>query len=623
MCGICGLVHLDGRAAGEGPVAGMVGRLKHRGPDDAGVNRLGGAAFGATRLEIRNGVSGSQPMVDLSRGLIVACNGEIDNHDELREWLRARGHEFSDDSDVSVIPALYAECGPDMVGKLEGPFALAVWDAHAKRLLLARDRVGERPLYFEHRDAKVTFATELSALLPALPEFTNLDMPSIHAYLRAGWFEAPNSPFANVRKLAPAEVLLFEQDSVTRHRTWSWPLLTSVKQKPDADAFDNIFREAVRCQTDIDGKFGVFLSGGLDSGLVAAVARDLYPDRQIPSYTLRFSETSFDEGESARAIAEQLKLSPQEVWVEPSHLPQLLSELVRITGEPLGDPAWIPTALLARRAAEEVAVVLVGEGGDEVFGGYPTYLGPGVASVFGRIPSPVRAAIAGIVHHWPISDQKVTISFLLKRFIEGWDLDPVTRHYQWTSVIAPPLLERLGVKVPPHGHNVEFSHALDALQTIDLESSMAEGLLTKVDRAAMHAALEPRAPFLDLGVLEFAATLPVGQRVSGWTTKRFLKEYARRYLPDSTIFQKKRGLSVPVSAWLREPLEEWARVRLTGDGLKTMGVNTNEAKALLEEHLLRHADHGRAIWLLLTLAEWAEWRLESTNPTSITASGQA
>jgi asparagine synthase (glutamine-hydrolysing) len=284
-----------------------------------------------------------------------------------------------------------------------------------------------------------------------------------------------------------------------------------------------------------------------------------------------------------------------------------IPELIRVVGEPLADPAWVPTALLARRASRDVKLALVGEGADELFGGYPTYVGASLAERYASWPAAIRALIRGLVERWPPSERKVTVSYLLKRFVAGAELDPVSRHRHWTSSVAPGLLRRLGIEVTSSDTLGAQGAVLDVLQRIDLETSLAEGLLTKADRASMSSALELRAPYLDQTVMEFAAALPVNERVRGVTTKVFLKRFALRYLPSRIVHRRKRGLSVPLARWLRGPLHGWAASRLGDERLRVVGIDPGAAIALLEEHRMRRGDHARALWTLIVLAEWIAW----------------
>lgn len=621
MCGVCGIVRFQAPWESERTevlVRGMLDALEHRGPDGTGFLADDRAALGATRLAIRGLADGHQPIVDPETGVMTACNGEIDNHRELRAWLESRGREVRGSTDVAILPALYLEVGDDFVLRLLGAFAIALWDPRGNRLLLARDRAGERPLFYAERDGHVTFATEIAALDLDPERRPCPDRAALTGYLRFGHFVAPATPFRGVCKVGPAETVIFDGRETRRRRYWRWPIVEAVKRPPSEDSFDEVFREAVRRQRDAEVKCGVFLSGGLDSSLVAAVALALRPDEPLPAYTVRFEESSYDEGDQAAHVANLLGLDLSEVWVGPDQFSTEIDDLVRLAGEPLGDPAWVPSTLLARRAARDVKLALVGEGGDELFGGYPTYLGASVADAYGRLPRSARKHFADAIRRWPPSDRKVALSFLLRRFVEGAEMEGVVRHRLWTSQIPPTHLARLGVPsldedpVLPQG-----AEMLDFLQRMDLETSLAEGLLTKADRSSMRWPLELRAPFLDRYVMEFASTLPVAERVHGLRTKVFLKKYAKRYLPRGVVHRRKRGLSVPLAAWLRGPLYDWSRETLGERGLEEIGVRTAACLELLEEHRRMKADHGRPLWNLLVLARWLAW----VNRTSRLATG--
>lgn len=634
MCGVCGIVSLHserGTSPGDAPVAAMVQALAHRGPDDTGVAVAPPAVLGATRLAIRGVGDGRQPLVDEASGVVVVCNGEIDNHAELRAWLGERGRHVPSATDVAVIPPLYLELGEQFVERLVGAFAIAIWDPRVECLVLARDRAGERPLFYMVGDEEVRFATEIAALA-ADPEVTiRPDAAALRDYLRRGSFTAPETPAIGVRKVGPAEVVCIHRSGVRRRRYWRWPVGGESRSRaPTLDAFDSVLREAVRRQTEVEVPFGVFLSGGVDSSLIAAVARSVRPEHPLRAFTLRFGEPSYDEGSMAERVAERLGIESDSVWVAPEHLPGGLRELIALVGEPLADPAWVPTALLARRAARDVKVALVGEGADELFGGYPTYIGASAAGRYALAPLPLRRAARAAVHRWPVSDRKVSLSFLLKKFVDGAELDGVARHALWTSNISPEMLMRLEESGKPGcsptwheseerrreregggatagGAVSEGTALLDLLQRWDLETSLAEGLLTKADRASMQSALELRAPFLDRDVMEFAAALAPRERVRGFTTKVFLKNFAIRYLPRAIVHRRKRGLSVPLATWLRGPLADWAVERLSEPRLELVGVRPSAARALFDEHRARAADHARALWTLIVLSEWILW----------------
>ncbi len=611
MCGICGIVNISGERQPESVrlrVNTMLQALSHRGPDDVGLNATESAVLGATRLAIRGGDDGRQPMVDAASGVVAVCNGEIDNHKELRQWLAERGRPVKQATDVAVIPGMYLELGEAFAEELIGAFAIAVWDPRERKLTLIRDRAGERPLFFTQAGNNIIFATEIASIVSEHGLPVTFDHASLQRYLQFGLFAAPTSPFANIEKVPPGGNVKIDARGVRRSTYWRWKNVETPKQKPSLDAFDKIFRDAVRKQSDVDVDFGLFLSGGLDSSLISAVTRSLHPDRALKAYTLRFKVESFDEGNFAEDVATSLKLEPVPVWVQPEDLQKSLSLLIKTCGEPLADPAWLPTALLARRAAEDVPMALVGEGADELFGGYPTYIGAEIAEKFAGLPTWLRNSIRRIVESLPVSDKKMTVSFLLKRFVQGAELGGMTRHALWMSNISPAILTRLGI--PPARPSVDDAGdglLLDRVQRWDLENFLAEGLLTKADRASMSSALELRAPFLDESVMTFAATLPAADRVQNFSTKIFLKNYALRYLPKAIVHRRKRGLSVPIGRWLRGSLREWATAALGNKRLEQIGVRTSAALDLLSEHCQNRADHARALWTLIVLSEWLDW----------------
>lgn len=592
----------------------MLDRLVHRGPDGHWIRQDPAAVFGMARLTIRGLTSGEQPLVDSDTGVMVVCNGEIDNHLALREWLAERGRPVAQDTDVAVLPGLYLELGAAFVEKLVGAFAIAVWDPREGKLLLIRDRAGERPLFYALENGVATFASQLAAMAVRQPAVPAIDQPALRRYLQLGYFPAPDSPLEGVVKVGPAECVTLDRQGVHAYRYWRWPRGNPPRTDTSLDAFDGIFRDAVWRQSEADVPVGLFLSGGVDSSLIAAVARSLHPEKSLTAFGLRFGEESFDEGHFAERVAAALGIDYVPVWVTPEHIPRLLKDVIRTSGEPLADPAWIPTALLSERAAREIRLSLSGEGADELFGGYPTYFGAGFAERYARLPAWLRGFIRDQVERWPPSDKKVTLSFLLKRFVQGDTLDGVARHVLWNSSIAPGILARLGLTPEltpwsaPEGETL-----LDRIQHYDLERALAEGLLTKADRASMHSALELRAPFLDQAVLEFAAALSREDRIQGIQTKVFLKRYATRYLPKEIVYRKKRGLSVPLSRWLREdPLRPWVEDVLSRPALEQIGIQRSAVRELMNEHLRRQADHGRALWGLVVVSEWLAWLAEST-----------
>ncbi len=612
MCGICGAWVLDSktpRPGLEGRVRAMLAAMDHRGPNGGTVLVRPDLAMAVNRLAIRGVNEHRPPLIEGDEGILVACNGEIDNHRELNEMLGSRNHAAAGGSDVAVIGPLYLEQGLAFLEDLRGVFAIALWDPRRQRLVLARDRAGERHLHYALADGVVYFASELAALMGALAAHNALDAAAISRYLSSGYCPAPRDPVTGCARVRPGEMVVIDAAGVRHARFWESPWGRVPKTRPSRRVFDDVFRTAVRLQTEVDVDYGVLLSGGVDSALITAVTRSVRPERKLVAYCARFAESTFDEGEHAASVARMLGCAFVPVAVSPEDIPDMLGHLIESTGELLADPAWIPHALVARRASRDVPMLLGGEGADELFGGYPTYLGARWAERYGRLPKAVRAALQALVERLPVSDKNMTVAFLLKRFVQGVDLGGLEQHRLWTASIAPELLAdlRQGLPVEAPFENDGLA-IMDAVQRFDFTQSLPEALLAKADRGGMCYGVEVRAPFLDREVVEFAASLPVSARVRGMTTKVFLKKYAGRYLPRSVVHRRKRGLSVPLGVWLRGPLHAWARSRLAGDALQDAGVDSVAALRLLSEHCSRARDHARALWTLVVLSEWLEWR---------------
>lgn len=621
MCGIAGIWSLDADRPvpyAEQKTHAMLQAMSHRGPHGDAFATRQHLAMASNRLAIRGVDQVQPPLIEHEDGIIVACNGEIDNHRILRRSLAEAGHRIMLTTDVAVIAPLYLEKGLSFLEHLQGVFALALWDNRAQRLILARDRAGERHLYYTQSDNAVYFASELSALLNAQTR-AQIDPDGLARYLRSGYCASPGSLVKDHHKVSPGEMIVFDQSGTRHQRYWNFPSAKPAEQVPEPSTFDKIFRDAVFRQSDIDVDYGVLLSGGIDSALMTAVVRDLRPEKKISAYCIRFAESSFDEGQHAAEIAEKLGCNFVPVTVSAGDVPGMLHELVEATGEPLADPAWIPLSMVTRRASQDVRVLLAGEGADELFGGYPTYLGARWSSHYAKLPRPARVLAQKLIEKFPTSDKKVTLSFLLKRFIRGQNLDGLARHLLWTASIAPEWLRRLGITPPEDQTAHDPARLIDVLQRYDFSHSLPDALMAKADRGGMLHGVEIRAPFLDQSVIEFAAGLPVDARVHGLTTKAYLKRYARQYLPEPVITRRKRGLSVPLASWLREPLHGWAQVRLSSTALANAGINTDAALELLAEHQARLSDHSRAIWTLIVLSEWLMWFSRTRHETTTEA----
>jgi len=608
MCGIYGMV---GAATPE-VLGRMSAALVHRGPDGDGTAVRGLAAIGCRRLAIIDVAGGAQPMENEAGDVIAVCNGEIYNHRALRAALERRGHRFRSRSDAEVLPHLYEERGVDCVEALDGMFALALWDVARGRLLLARDRMGEKPLYHATTSHGVLFASEPKALLASGYVGREPDWGALSAYLRAGYVPYPASPFAHIRKLPPGGRLVLEGEHLRADRYWDVaPFLAAppleLSLEDAAAALRGHLARAVEAALVSDVPLGVLLSGGLDSTAVASVAHSL--TGELATFALGFDVPEFDEREHALRAARALGTLHRTLTITPSLFLEGVRDLGPLLDEPLADPALVPTFLLARFARTHVKTVLVGEGADELFAGYPTYLGGALAGRYGRLPAALRAAVAAAAPVLGAPRGNTTLRYLLRRFLEAADAPPPARHRTWTGCLDAARLGAITdpdgpLAAPPEPEPLPARTDVDGLLGLDLTGYLPDDLLAKLDRASMAASLEGRAPFLDHRLVEFACRLPVGLKLRGLATKRVLRRAVADLVPRATRRRIKRGLTVPLAAWLAGPLLPFARATLAR--LDPGVVRPQAVRALLDEHAARRRDNRRELWALIMLQLWRE-----------------
>jgi asparagine synthase (glutamine-hydrolysing) len=589
----------------------MAACLAHRGPDGDGRLAHGRAALGCRRLAIIDVAGGAQPLADETGEIVAVCNGEIYNHAALRRDLEARGHRFRTRSDAEVIPHLYEERGPDFVHALDGMFGLAVWDERQGRLVLARDRMGEKPLYWATTSAGLWFASEPKSLLAAGVS-GEPDWATLAAYISRGWVPGTASAFAHVHRLPPGGRLVLEGERLATDRYWEVaPLLAAPAADLDlaaaAAAVRTHLERAVRAALVSDVPVGVFLSGGLDSTTVAALARPQLGE--LNTFALGFEEPGFDERSHAALAARALGTRHRMLTVTPGLFLEGLRALAPLLDEPLADPALVPTFLLARFARASVKVALVGEGGDELFGGYPTYAGGLLAARYRSLPAFVRRALAAVAPALGGPRGNTTARYLLRRFLEAADADEAARHRAWIGCFDAERLAALATPggplaaaedpPPPHGRTT-----VDRLLALDLTEYLPDDLLFKVDRATMAASLEGRAPFLDHHLVALACSLPAALKVRGLSTKRVLRRAVADLVPSPILRRVKRGLTVPLAAWLAGPLLPFARETLAR--LDPRVIRPEGVRDLLDEHVARRRDNRRELWALVMLQLWLE-----------------
>ena len=604
MCGIAGLLGRPERPALEA----MRDALVHRGPDDDGLFIDGPVGLAARRLSIIDLAGGHQPISTEDGSVTVVQNGEIYNHRELRSTLGA--HEFRTECDTEVIAHLYEEHGLGFASLLRGMFAVAIWDARRQRLVLARDRFGIKPLYY--LDApEFAFASELKALRLAPAFSPDVDLDAVEAFLAFNSIPAPLTIHQQARKLPPGHLLVLEGGEMRLERfARPKPVAASeVRSEPFevlAEEARSRLRDSVRAHLVSDVPVGVLLSGGIDSSLLTALAARESGYR-VQTFSIGFKERSFNELELARQVARRYGTEHHELIVEPDAA-ELLPRLVAAFDEPFADSSALPSWLVSELAAQHVKVVLSGEGGDELFGGYETYVADLLAPRVGRY---ARVA-APVVARLPSSSRRVSLDYRLKRFTAAAHLPPLEAHHGWKEIFAPDvraeLMTRRGAVDPLDVYREAYAETAGAdelarLQDVDRAIYLADDLLVKTDRMSMAHSLEARVPFLDEVVAELALALPTSAKIRGFTKKRLLRAAAEPLLPREIVRGRKRGFSIPAAAWLRGPLEPFAREVLGSDagGL----LDPAASRRVLDEHVSGRADLSRQLWGLMSLCLWA------------------
>jgi asparagine synthase (glutamine-hydrolysing) len=615
MCGICGVATAaPGAVADLEAVRRMNGRLTHRGPDSDGVFEDGGVALAARRLSIIDLEHGDQPISSEDGAVTVVQNGEIYNYRELRRELETRGHRFATASDTEVLVHLYEEHGDGFVERLRGMFAIALWDGRERRLLLARDRFGIKPLYYRDGDGTLSFASELKALLEQPGFSRQIDPRAVAAYLAFNSIPAPLTIFAEARKLPPGTLAVWRDGDLTQTRyARPAPVAAAEARRGPTDELAGELREtlrdSVRAHLVADVPVGVLLSGGVDSaGLTALAAGEV--GEGVKTFSVGFEEASFDELERARLVAGRYATDHHEIVLRPDAV-ELLPKLVEAFDEPFGDSSALPTYLVSELAAGEVKVALSGEGGDELFGGYYTYVADLLAPRLGRL----AALAAPLVEALPSSDSKASFDYKAKRFARAARLPPLERHHAWKEIFSVEQSAALLGGRDPAWDPVDLyreryaetagAEPLARLQDVDLGIYLVDDLLVKTDRSSMAHSLELRVPFLDAEVAGFALGLATPQKVRGLAKKRLLRRALAPLLPREVLRGPKQGFSIPVAAWLRGPLQPFAREVLSAATLARQGwLDPTAVTSLLDRHCCGREDLSRQLWGLIAFTLW-------------------
>jgi len=609
MCGIAGII--DFRGVDPEPLERMALAQRHRGPDDAGVWHAGPAALAHRRLAIIDLTeAGRQPLCNEDGSIVLVMNGEIYDYRELRTDLERRGHRFQSSTDAEVLVHLYEEYGPDLVRYVTGMFAFAIWDGRRRRLFMARDHMGKKPLYYMLRGPLLAFASELKGLIEHPLVDRRVDRAALESYLLLGYVPGSASIFEAVRRLPPGCCACFEENGLRIDRYFLPEIEGGASRRahPHERELEQELQErltnAVRKRLlAADVEVGVLLSGGVDSSLIAALAAG--EGRRIRTFCMGFADDAFDESEEAARVAQALGAEHHAMRFDPKTLLELIPELSRTFDEPFADASALPTLLLARCVSREVKCVLGGDGSDELFGGYPTLRAQRWAKHVPRFPG-VGGLLRTASRFLPRHSGYYPPGYVLERFARGLHLPPPDRQALWTAYVGPQDLPGLFPGAPAWpAYVTEILEPLRdrpadiASRLMDQRLYLPDDILVKTDRASMAASLEVRAPFLDAGVVEFANRLPT----SILAGKRLLRRVLRKTPASFAAHRRKHGFAVPMAEWLRGPLRDWADSVL--QDAPRAGLDERTVRRMWTEHLQYRSNRWREIWCVLTLCEWA------------------
>jgi asparagine synthase (glutamine-hydrolysing) len=633
VCGICGIVNSNAEPPPRPLLERMCGEMAHRGPDDEGILIGAGIGLGSRRLAIIDVPAGGQPISNDDESVWIVFNGEVYNHPELRERLVALGHRFRTRCDTEVLLRAYEQWGERCVEELNGMFAFAIWDKRSQTVFMARDRVGIKPLHYAVRGRQLIFASELKCLLCAPEIAFDVDVGALVDYLRFEYVPTPRAMIRDVQKLAPGHTLTWSIPNATATISQYWDVdlgrseastlpRRSSRATTARDALElwQVVSEAVRKEMISDVPLGVFLSGGIDSSAVAA-AMTASTDSPVKSFTIGFDDPSFDESREAALVADHLHTDHHTMVLTPSMVSDLAPTVIDRMDEPLGDASIIPTFLLCRFAREHVTVALSGDGGDELFAGYPTLLAHRAAPYYQRLPRPVRRAIPHFAARLPVSHDNISFDFKVKRFVAAAERPLADRHVRWLGSFASE--DALGLLsadaheqwaasahddvAADHLRAARVQRPLNQVMYLDMKLYLENDILVKLDRASMLASLEARVPLLNNDVVDHVTALPLAAKLRGRHSKYLLKQALRERVPDAILGRAKKGFGIPVARWFRGPLKSDLLDALSADRLREQAIFAPEAvDRLVADHLEGRSDNRKQLWTLFVFQRWYE-----------------
>lgn len=622
MCGIAGYTKLD-HPVEPGRIAGAIHSIRHRGPDQQGWHESALIALGTARLAIIDVSHGDQPIFANGGDSVIVFNGEVYNHAELRRELEALGHRFDTRSDTEVVLKAFLEWDTQAFERLRGMFGLAIWTESRRRLVLARDRMGIKPLYIYHRGRDLYFGSELKTILhhPEIPR--QLDLNGLSYYLSLNWVPSPYTLVEGIEKVAPGEFIDWRDGQIHRAPYWSLRFEPQASWTMGAamERLDALMRESVKEHLISDVPLGVWSSGGLDSSAVLHYAAELAP--RIKTFSVSFRGHSHDESVYFREVAKHYGTEHHEFDLNAEeNLASTIEQMSYYSDEPSADAGALPVWYLSQMTRQHVTVALSGEGADELFGGYLTYRADALARQMRRVPAWMRRRGLGLLRLWPVSDDKISLEYKAKRFLEGSLLGPAEAHLYWNGTFGARRKQNLyrAAHYPSPGAlmNTLPTEAfrcgeLNRYLWLDQRYYLADDILYKCDRMSMAHSLEVRPPFLDHRIVEFAATLPEELKLQGGTLKRVLRELMRNKLPRAVIQRPKEGFDIPTHKWFRGVLRPMMEDVLSDDAVRATGLfDAGAIRRVKEDHLNRRASLGYPLWGLLTLFLWMKrWKIDT------------
>ncbi len=627
MCGIVGIVNRDAdRPVSQAELTEMVRTLRHRGPDDEGHVVLPGVGLAMRRLSIIDVQGGQQPFQTEDGQIHLVANGEIYNYARLRKQLISRGHRFRSQSDIEVLVHAYEEWGEGFLHRVHGMFALALWDGRTRTLLAARDRAGEKPLYYALTGQSLLLASEIKALLVRDDVDRAVDLEALDQFLTYEYVIAPRTMFTAVKKVPPAHYVRFLEGEVEVRRYWDAATIDEQPWTDDdaAEALRETLGRAVASQMMSDVPLGAFLSGGIDSSAIVGLMSQS-PGRAsgpVNTFSMGFADGSYNELPYAREVAELFGTHHREGMVEPN-IQELFDRLVVHLDEPFADVSLFPTYLVSQIAREHVTVVLSGDGGDELFGGYDAYAADAVARQMRRVvPNEAIPALAGLTAMFPPTEKKKGLVNTLQRFMEGVAEAPTgIEHYRWMTFLNPAAKRTLytsSLRDDLAGSDVYgpvreclasagTDDVLNRQLYTDLCIYLADDILVKVDRMSMATSLETRAPFLDVDVMELAFSMPGRLKIRGTERKYVLKHAVRDLIPESVLTRKKEGFSIPMKTWLRDDLAPLMEDLLSETRVRRRGwFKPASVQRRVDDHKAGRENHAHTLFSLMVLERWLQ-----------------